>query len=66
MMPAVIGEKAPNLRLSEWVQGIPTNFDQEKDHIVIVEVFHEPIQRDEDLALFLLLQLASFLRCLLH
>ena len=39
MMPAVIGEKAPNLRLSEWVQGIPTNFDQEKDHIVIVEVF---------------------------
>ena len=39
MMPAVIGEKAPNLHLSEWVQGIPTNFDQEKDHIVIVEVF---------------------------
>ncbi len=39
MMQAVIGQKAPNLHLSEWVQGIPTNFDQEKDHIVIVEVF---------------------------
>ena len=38
-MQAVIGEKAPNLHLSEWVQGMPTNFDQEKDHIVVVEVF---------------------------
>jgi hypothetical protein len=38
-MRAVIGEKAPNLELSEWVQGLPSNFDQEKDSIVIVEVF---------------------------
>ena len=38
-MRAKIGEKAPNLKLSEWVQGLGTNFDQEKDHIVIVEVF---------------------------
>ena len=35
----VIGEKAPNFGVSEWIQGAPTNFDQEKDHIVLVEVF---------------------------
>ncbi len=34
-----IGEKAPNLKLSEWVQGLSSNIDQEKDHIVLVEVF---------------------------
>lgn len=39
LMSAVIGEKAPNFGVSEWVQGAPTNFDQEKDHIVILEVF---------------------------
>ncbi len=38
-MSAVIGEKAPNFGVSEWVQGAPTNFDQEKDHIVLLEVF---------------------------
>jgi peroxiredoxin len=38
-MNAVIGEKAPNFGVSEWVQGAPTNFDQEKDHIVLLEVF---------------------------
>ena len=38
-MSAVIGKKAPNFGVSEWVQGAPTNFDQEKDHIVILEVF---------------------------
>ena len=38
-MSAVIGEKAPNFGVSEWVQGTPTNFDQEKDKIVILEVF---------------------------
>ena len=38
-MSAVIGQKAPNLGVSEWVQGAPTNFDQEKDKIVLVEVF---------------------------
>lgn len=36
---AKIGEKAPNLKLSEWAQGMETNFDKEKDHIVLVEVF---------------------------
>jgi hypothetical protein len=34
-----IGEKAPNLKVSQWIQGLPTNFDKEKDHIVLVEVF---------------------------
>jgi len=34
-----IGEKAPNLKVSQWIQGLPTNFDKEKDHVVLVEVF---------------------------
>ena len=38
-MSAIIGEKAPNFGVSEWVQGAPTNFDEEKDHIVLLEVF---------------------------
>jgi len=36
---AKIGEKAPELSVSKWVQGLPTNFEQEKDHVVLVEVF---------------------------
>jgi thiol-disulfide isomerase/thioredoxin len=39
IMSVKIGEKAPNLKVSKWVQGLPTNFDKEKDHIVLVEVF---------------------------
>ena len=38
-MSAVVGQKAPNFGVSEWVQGTPTNFDQEKDKIVLLEVF---------------------------
>ncbi len=38
-MSAVVGQKAPNFGVSEWVQGSPTNFDQEKDKIVLLEVF---------------------------
>lgn len=38
-MVARIGEKAPNLKVSKWVQGIPTNIDKERDHVVLVEVF---------------------------
>ena len=38
-MSVTIGQKAPNFEVSDWVQGAPTNFDQEKDHIVLVEVF---------------------------
>lgn len=39
LMSVIIGQKAPNFAVSEWVQGAPTNFEQEKDHIVLVEVF---------------------------
>ena len=38
-MGATIGEKVPNFGVSEWVQGAPTNFDQEKDKVVLLEVF---------------------------
>ena len=38
-MTVVIGQRAPNLSVSEWVQGAPTNIDQEKDRVVLVEVF---------------------------
>ena len=38
-MSVKIGEKAPNLKVSQWIQGLPTNLDKEKDHIVLVEVF---------------------------
>ena len=38
-MIAQVGLKAPNLSVSKWVQGMPTNIDQEKDHVVLVEVF---------------------------
>jgi len=38
-MSAVIGQKSPNLGVSEWIQGSSTNLDQEKDKIVVVEVF---------------------------
>src|SRR5919198_3759985 len=38
-MPARIGDKAPNLAVSEWVQGRPTNIDKEKGKVVLVEVF---------------------------
>jgi len=34
-----VGEKAPNIKVSKWVQGLSTNFDKEKDQIVLVEVF---------------------------
>ena len=38
-MSVILGQKAPNFEVSEWIQGVPTNFDKEKDHIVLVEVF---------------------------
>ncbi len=38
-MIARVGEKAPNLGISKWVQGLPTNIDKEKDKVVLVEVF---------------------------
>jgi thiol-disulfide isomerase/thioredoxin len=38
-MPAQIGNRAPNLSVSEWVQGRPTNIDKERGNVVLVEVF---------------------------
>ncbi len=38
-MIAKVGAKAPNLSISKWVQGLPTNIDKEKDNVVLVEVF---------------------------
>ena len=38
-MDVTIGQKVPNFAVSEWVQGAPTNFDQEVDHITLLEVF---------------------------
>ena len=38
-MVVKIGAKAPNLKVSKWVQGLPTNVDKEKDNVVLVEVF---------------------------
>ncbi len=38
-MVARIGNKAPNVEVSTWVQGKPTNIDKEKGNVVLVEVF---------------------------
>jgi peroxiredoxin len=38
-MVTKIGSKAPNLTVSAWFGGKPTNIEQEKGNIVLVEVF---------------------------
>ena len=38
-MSAQIGKKAPNLKVSEWVQGNGANLDQHDGNVVLVEVF---------------------------
>lgn len=38
-MHARIGNKAPDLSVSEWVQGRPTNINNENGNVVLVEVF---------------------------
>ncbi|PKM10447.1 MAG: thiol-disulfide isomerase [Gammaproteobacteria bacterium HGW-Gammaproteobacteria-3] len=38
-MKAALGQKAPLLAVSEWVQGGPVNFDQLLGQVVLVEVF---------------------------
>ena len=38
-MSVQIGQKAPNLKVSEWIQGMDTNFDKEGDNVKLVEVF---------------------------
>jgi thiol-disulfide isomerase/thioredoxin len=38
-MSVQIGQKAPNLKVSKWIQGMDTNLDKQNDHVVVVEVF---------------------------
>ena len=38
-MKAQLGQKAPLLSVSDWVQGEPINFDQLSGRVVLVEVF---------------------------
>ena len=38
-MSVQIGQKAPNLKVTKWVQGTNTNLDKQNDNIVLVEVF---------------------------
>lgn len=38
-MVATIGNKAPDLQVSTWVQGKPTNIDNERGNVLLVEVF---------------------------
>jgi len=37
-MPAV-NEPAPNLQVAEWVQGDPSNIDQERGQVILIEAF---------------------------
>jgi hypothetical protein len=34
-----IDDKAPNLSVSEWIQGKPTNINKERGNVILVEVF---------------------------
>lgn len=38
-MFAEIGAKAPNVKVSDWVQGLPTNIDKQQGNVVLIEVF---------------------------
>jgi peroxiredoxin len=38
-MCAEIGTKAPNVKVSDWIQGLPTNVDKLFGNIVVIEVF---------------------------
>lgn len=38
-MFAEIGTQAPNVKISEWVQGIPTNIDKLRGKVIVLEVF---------------------------
>ena len=38
-MAVQVGATAPNLHISSWVQGKPTNIDKERGNVVLVEVF---------------------------
>ncbi len=38
-MFAEIGTKAPNVTVSDWIQGLPTNIDKQQGNVVLIEVF---------------------------
>lgn len=38
-MDSLIRKKAPNLRIGDWVQGVPTNIDKEQGKVIVIEVF---------------------------
>ena len=38
-MDSLIRKKAPNLKIGDWVQGVPTNIDKEQGKVIVVEVF---------------------------
>jgi peroxiredoxin len=38
-MFAEIGAKAPNIKTSKWVQGLPTNIDKLQGSVIVLEVF---------------------------
>jgi hypothetical protein len=38
-LDSLIGKKAPNLKIGEWAQGVPTNIDKEQGKVIVVEVF---------------------------
>jgi hypothetical protein len=38
-MFAQIGVKAPNVQVSDWVQGLPTNIDKLIGNIIVIEIF---------------------------
>ena len=38
-MVVSIGDKAPNLKVAEWIQGMPTNIDKEIGNVILIEVF---------------------------
>lgn len=38
-MKVAIGSFAPNIHVSKWVQGLPTNIDKNQGKVVLVEIF---------------------------
>ncbi len=39
ILDSLIKKNAPNLKIGEWIQGVPTNIDREIGKVIVVEVF---------------------------
>jgi hypothetical protein len=39
ILDSLIKKNAPNLKIGEWIQGVPTNIDRETGKVIVVEVF---------------------------